>query len=114
MSFGQPVPELPVPNVPEAQVYYRDKFGFDIAWLSDEGSIGAVSYGETAIFFRMSEGANQPQTLWVFAPDVDATHADLLARGANVTDPLSNKPWGLRQFTVTDLNGHRFHFHHDL
>jgi len=26
---------------------------------------------------------------------------------------LEKKPWGLRQFTVADLDGNRFHFHHD-
>ena len=28
-------------------------------------------------------------------------------------DPLERKPWGLRQFTVQDLDGNLFYFHHD-
>ena len=42
MKMSQPTPELPVPNVREAQEYYRDKLGFEIAWYNEEGSIGAA------------------------------------------------------------------------
>jgi uncharacterized glyoxalase superfamily protein PhnB len=34
-------------------------------------------------------------------------------RGALITEPLEKKPWGLTQFTVEDLDGHRFYFHCD-
>ncbi|WP_299410837.1 hypothetical protein [uncultured Roseobacter sp.] len=51
MKIDQPTPELPVINVREAQEYYRDKLGFEIAWFNEEGRIGAVSHGKCAIFF---------------------------------------------------------------
>jgi uncharacterized glyoxalase superfamily protein PhnB len=28
-------------------------------------------------------------------------------------EPLERKPWGLRQFTVEDIDGNRFHLHCD-
>jgi uncharacterized glyoxalase superfamily protein PhnB len=49
----------------------------------------------------------------VFAEDVDATYEELKALGANIVEPLEGKSWGLRQFTVEDLDGNRFYFHHD-
>jgi uncharacterized glyoxalase superfamily protein PhnB len=49
----------------------------------------------------------------VFAADIDALFQELKSRGANIVDPLDKKPWGLRQFTVEDLDGNRFYFHHD-
>jgi len=33
--------------------------------------------------------------------------------GANITERLEKKPWGLTQFTVEDLDGNRFYFHQD-
>jgi uncharacterized glyoxalase superfamily protein PhnB len=33
--------------------------------------------------------------------------------GARIVEPLEKKPWGLRQFTVEDLDGNRFYIHHD-
>jgi uncharacterized glyoxalase superfamily protein PhnB len=50
---------------------------------------------------------------WVYAPDIEAIHAALHDSGANITEPLQEKPWGLTQFTVEDLDGNRFHFHRD-
>ena len=113
MKIDQPTPELPVPDVREAQEYYRDKLGFEIAWFNEEGRIGAVSHGECAIFFRESTQAQQG-TFWVFCDDVDEAYADLVERGADVHEQLENKPWGLRQFTVHDLFENQFHFFHDL
>ena len=50
---------------------------------------------------------------WVFAPDIDATYHELKSSGANIVEPLEKKPWGLRQFTLEDLDGNRFYIHHD-
>jgi uncharacterized glyoxalase superfamily protein PhnB len=49
----------------------------------------------------------------VFAEDIDASYQELKSLGANIVDPLEKKPWGLRQFTVKDLDGNLFYFHHD-
>lgn len=114
MQIEQPVPELPVRDVNAAQVYYRDRLGFEIAWHNTGGRIGAVSQGPCAIFLRETDASISPVTLWFFAPDVDGDYARFTALGAHVADPLSDKPWGLRQFTLRDPNGHLLHFHHDL
>jgi predicted enzyme related to lactoylglutathione lyase len=112
-SIAQPVPELPVADVERAQLHYRDALGFGIAWLDPSKEIGAVSRRNVAIFFRKRQPPFEPAVHWVFADDIDATYAELKASGANIVDPLEKKPWGLRQFTVEDLDGNRFYFHHD-
>ena len=101
-------------DVAAAQRYYRDKFGFQIEWFNEAGRIGAVSHGDCAIFLREIDGDISPATFWVFAEDVDATHDALVLGRADIVEPVEDKPWGLRQFTVRDLNGHLYHFHHDL
>jgi predicted enzyme related to lactoylglutathione lyase len=110
-TLAPPVPELPVEDVERAQRHYRDALGFDIRWL--EGEIGAVSRDDVAIFFRRRDRPFEPAVHWVFAPDIDATYAELSSRGARIVEPLEKKPWGLRQFTVEDIDGNRFYFHHD-
>lgn len=114
MKMSQPAPELPVPNVREAQEYYRDRLGFEIAWHNEEGRIGAVAHGDCAIFFRESSDDIRPSVFWVFNEDVDQAHAELLGLGADVLGPPVDKPWGLRQFTVRDAFGNLFHFFHDI
>ncbi|HET7230460.1 MAG TPA: VOC family protein [Longimicrobium sp.] len=112
-SIAQPVPELPVIDVERAQRHYRDALGFEIGWLDPSKEIGAVSRGNVAIFFRRRTPPFEPAVHWVFADDIDATYDELNASGARTVEPLETKPWGLRQFTVEDLDGNRFYFHHD-
>jgi uncharacterized glyoxalase superfamily protein PhnB len=48
-----------------------------------------------------------------FAANIDATYEELRSRNARIVEPLEKKPWGLRQFTVEDIDGNRFYFHCD-
>lgn len=113
-SISQPVPELPVSDVEAAQTHYRDLLGFTVAWLDPSKDIGAVSRGEVAIFFRRRQRPFEPAVHWVYAPNVDATYAELQLLGAHIVDPIADKPWGLRQFTVEDQDQNRFYFHCDV
>jgi uncharacterized glyoxalase superfamily protein PhnB len=112
-SIAQPVPELPVLDVERSQQHYCDALGFDVAWLDASKDIGAVSRGEVVIFLRKRLPPFEPAVHWVFAADIDATYQELVSRGANIVEPLEKKPWGLTQFTVEDVDGNRFYFHHD-
>jgi uncharacterized glyoxalase superfamily protein PhnB len=112
-AMGVPVPELPVADVERAQEHYRDALGFDIGWLYPGKEIGSVSRGNAAIFLRKRVRPFEPAVHWIFADDLDASYNELISLGANIVDPPERKPWGLRQFTVEDLDGNRFYFHHD-
>ena len=111
-TIGQPVPELPVADVEQAQEYYRDTLGFEIGWLYPGGDIGSVSRGDVAIFFRKRQPPFESAVNWVFTEDVDATYEELKSSGANIVTPIADMAWGLRQFTVEDQDGNQFYFHH--
>lgn len=111
--IGPPVAELPVADVEQAQHYYRDVLGFEVGWLYPGKEIGAVSRKDAVIFFRRRQGPFEPAVHWVFAGDIHATYEELRSSGARIVEPLEKKPWGLTQFTLEDLAGHRFHFHRD-
>jgi uncharacterized glyoxalase superfamily protein PhnB len=113
-AMGRPVPELPVADVERAQQHYRDVLSFEIGWLSPGREIGAVSHGDMGpIFFRKRTAPFEPAVHWVFAEDIDASYEELKSSGANIVEPLEKRPWGLRQFTVADVDGNLFYFHHD-
>ena len=112
-TFSHPTPELPVADVERAQQHYHDAFGFEINWLDPEKEIGAVSRDNVSLFFRRRSEPFEPAIHWVYAPKVDAAHEKLRSYGARIVEPLEKKPWGLRQFTVEDIDGNRFYFHCD-
>lgn len=111
--FSHPTPELPVEDVERAQQHYCDVLGFRVSWLSDGKEMGAVSRDDAAIFFRKRNRPFEPAINWVFAEDIDGMYEDLQSSGARIIEPLETKPWGLRQFTVEDIDGNRFYFHCD-
>jgi len=112
-KLAPPVPELPVLDVEKAQAYYRDVLGFEIAWTLEDKSMGAVGRDDIAIFFAKRTHPT-PTHHWIFADRIDATYHKMKTRNANIVEDIENKPWKLRQFTIEDLDGHRFTFHHDL
>ena len=111
-TIGQPVPELPVGDLERARNYYCDSLGFEKRWAFPE--IAAVSRGGVTIFFRLSSVSITPQNHWIYAENVDATFEEMRAAGAMIVDPISEKPWGMRQFTVRDPDGHQFYVHRDI
>ena len=113
MKLAQPTPELPVRDLAAALAHYRDRLGFEMAWHDAAGRIAGVARGECAIFLRESDAPVHPVTLWIYAEDIDAAHEAFAVQGAEVIAPLETKPWGLRQFTLRDGDGHLIHVHHD-
>ena len=112
-TFAHPTPELPVEYVVRAQQHYHDALGFEIGWLYAGGDIGSVSRENVVIFFRRRARPFDPAVHWVFAPEIDSTYDELQSLGARIVEPLEKKAWGLRQFTVEDIDGNRFYFHCD-
>lgn len=113
-KIAQPVPQLPVEDVEKAQIYYREKMGFEILWLYPDKSIGAVGRGDVAIFFAKANNPIEPNIHWIFSENVDLTYREFMNSGVDIIDHLENKPWNLKQFAIRDLNGHIFYIHHDL
>lgn len=66
-----------------------------------------------ALFFRQTDKPIQAITLWIDTNDLDSDFQELKDAGATIAEPIESKPWGLRQFTAQDLNGHLIHFHQD-
>ena len=48
--------------------------------------------------------------MMVYVDDVDAHHAQALARGATVVSEPEDMFWGDRRYEALDLEGHRWHF----
>ena len=49
-----------------------------------------------------------PLELNIWVEDVDATYETLVKRGVNFIEPPKDQPWGMRNVTFFDPDGHRF------
>jgi uncharacterized glyoxalase superfamily protein PhnB len=54
-------------------------------------------------------GGVETRSVYIVVPDADAAHARAVAAGANVTIPLHDTPYGSRDFTVKDPEGHSWY-----
>ena len=111
VEFTHNTPILPVTDVVESQNYYRDKLGFQVDWTQGD-SFGAVSVGTISIFFRKTDSQFSEFTCVLNTPDADKVYADYKGRGVDIVSEIAAQPWGMREFTIRDLNGHLFRIGH--
>lgn len=90
--------------------FYCDKLGFKGEWLWGEPvCFGGVKWGDVEIMFNQ-----QPELAARIAghehflrfEEVDSLHARHQQAGVEIVSPIDNKPWGLREYTVRDINGY--------
>ena len=51
-------------------------------------------------------GGTETRTVYIVVPDADAAHARAVVAGATIVRPLADTPYGSREFTVKDPEGH--------
>jgi len=103
----QATPQLSVSDVRATQEYYREVLGFSISWLW-LNDFGAVGNGDTQIYFAREDGPIPSMTCCADVDDVDAVYKTYRASGAKIVAELETRPWGMREFTIEDPNGHLF------
>jgi uncharacterized glyoxalase superfamily protein PhnB len=70
--------------------------------------LGSSRDDEQGLNFKSPEdvGGTETCAIYIVVPDADAAHARAVAAGATVVRPLANTPYGSREFTVKDPEGH--------
>ena len=104
--------QLPVRDLAESQRYFREVLGFEVAWTRGD-HFSAVQAGKTEIFLCQAEQVPSA-TICVLVDDAESLFAVYRERGARIVEALATKPWGVREFTVEDPNGHLFRIGHSI
>jgi predicted lactoylglutathione lyase len=120
--FPQAIPEIPVRNVDAAAEYYVNVLGFTFDWGSDQGGIGGISQGDCRMFltntkFRAAHGLTSTVIVWLnleSKPEVDELFARWKQAGARMIEPVEDKPWKLREFTIADPDGNQLRVFYDF
>lgn len=122
MAFPAPVPEIPVARIDAAVAYYVDALGFTLDWGDEQGGLAGISKGDCRLFlanesFRKSHGNTGPILVWVNLDgkaEVDALYAEWQASGAKLVSEPDDKPWKLREFVASDLDGNLIRVFYDF
>jgi len=108
MPPGVIIPELPYDDVRAAAAWLSQAFGF-----KERLRIGnhrcQLSFGEASVVAieRKEPGIS---SILVHVDDVDSHHARAKESGARIINPPTDYPFGERQYTATDIGGHRWTF----
>jgi uncharacterized glyoxalase superfamily protein PhnB len=107
-------PIFPVADAVATVRYYRDVLGFAEEWVWGEPpDFGGVRWDKVGAMFAFQSGqATHVGGQWYsfFIEGIDTLYRRHIHKGANIYSPLEAKPWGLREYTVRDLNGHYLRF----
>jgi len=100
---------LQVPDVRAALAWFRDVLGFEVQPWEDGSQYGYASRG--GVYFHLAPGPDpELWSAYVYVEDVDALHAEVSERGAEVIQPPTDKGYGLRDLLVRGPAGHLLAF----
>jgi catechol 2,3-dioxygenase-like lactoylglutathione lyase family enzyme len=108
-------PELCVTDVPEAVEFYTTRLGFSLGFMGGEPpSMAGVTLGRVQVF--LAKGTPSPASCGVYfvVGNADDLFAYQRANGIEVIVPPGDRDYGLRDYTVLDLHGHRLTFGHHI
>ena len=103
-------PILAVRDVRAAIEFYTAKLGFWCAF--DEGEFAGVNFGEVQLFLQA--GAAGGDGVYFVVSGADALYEFHRANGVEIAVEIGDRPYGLRDYTVRDPDGHALTFGHRL
>jgi catechol 2,3-dioxygenase-like lactoylglutathione lyase family enzyme len=107
MSIKRVVPDITSERMDESRRLYTEFLGFEVA-MDMEWIVTLVSPDNPTAqipLLRDPETAAANPDLSIEVTNVDAAHAKACALGVQIVYPLTDEPWGVRRFFVTDPNG---------
>jgi uncharacterized glyoxalase superfamily protein PhnB len=104
-------PVLHVRDMQAALAYYRDKLGFAVtySWKEPPRYV-CLQLDDVSIHLNCFVPPESAAHVAIFCKGVDALHDQFVARGVAIAEPLRDEPYGMREFVVTDPDGHRLVF----
>src|SRR6266852_857990 len=108
-------PSLAVPDIPAAAEFYRTKLGFFVAFTwGDPPTMAGVNLGHVQIFLEQGTPSPTGCSVYFVVGDADELYEFQRASGVEVVQLPGDRPYGLRDYTVRDLNGYALTFGHRL
>lgn len=97
---------VPAKDFELSKRFYRD-LGFTVAWSSE--GLACIRHGNTSFLLQEFPQGIDNFMMHLLVEDVDAwwSHVqeqDIVGKYGVMIEPVSDKPWGLRDFAISDPN----------
>jgi len=120
MRLKSIAPQFVVPDAVRAAEHYRDKLGFELLGTFVKPPVFAMVRrdGVEIHFGKSDDGAAAPGSAhrdegldaYIFVDDVDALHAELVKRGADIVEGPVQRIYGRSEIVVRDRDGFKIAF----
>jgi uncharacterized glyoxalase superfamily protein PhnB len=103
-----------VSDVRETIAFFRNVLGFESDWLWGDPPVhGGAAWGKFQVMFskRPELAAKiEGHSHYFFVDDVDSLYERHKSAGANIIRDIQNQPWGVREYTLREINGYHLTF----
>ena len=108
-------PGLPVSDVPAAVEFYTKKLGFTEGFTyGDPPTFAGVTLGRMQIFLQQEAPGLRGGSVYFVVGDADELFEFQKANGVTIVEPLGDRAYALRDYTIQDLDGNYLVFGHNL
>ncbi len=106
---------LAVRNVRESATFYVEKLGFKMVadppgWIFVARDNCMIMLGECPDDMHPSELGSHSYVAYLRVDDVDAYYEEFQRNGLSPLSHIEDEPWGMREFSVKTIDGHRIRF----
>ncbi|WP_254413290.1 GNAT family N-acetyltransferase [Dyadobacter diqingensis] len=107
-------PVLSVKSITETIAYWHNVLGFPGKWTwGDPPDHGGVSWHDVHIQFSLNPklaSVSEGHSIWIKVKNIRALYEFHQKKGVHMALPLENKPWGMTQYTIREINGYYLSF----
>lgn len=104
---------LTVPDVLAAVDFYTNKLGFRLGFTSGEPvGFAGVTLDRVQVFLQQGEAAPGGTSVYFMVGDADELHDFHQRNGVTIAAPIDDREYGIRDYTIRDLNGYSITFGH--
>ena len=107
---------LAVRDLETSARYYRDVLGFSVREVGDPGwrfferDAFFIMAGECRDALPATELGDHSYVGYLEVDEIDELYESVTAKGAKLIKKLRDEPWGMREFGIRTVDGHRFMF----
>jgi uncharacterized glyoxalase superfamily protein PhnB len=120
MEIQRSIYVLAVPDLEKSADFFCDVLGFTIHEIGDQGwrmfvrDNCRIMAGHCPDAIRPSELGDHSYFGYFVVDDVDDYYEMVASKGAEIIKPLRSENWGMREFGVRTIDGHRIMIGQDL
>lgn len=114
--LSQPRYVIAVQDLRRSAEFYRDVLDFEIHEVGDPGwrffvrDACVIMAGECPDALSPAATGDHSYFAYVRAEPIDEFYTEVTNRGAELVKPLRDEPWGMREFGIRTVDGHRIMF----